>query len=154
MPKQITAFQGPHRFLSNFWMQDAAPVDYEGIQWPTVEHAFQAAKSGRSEQFLRECATPGQAKRLARLLPCRSDWNDIKLAVMLCLLRSKFSNPTLAAQLVATGDAELIEGNTWGDRFWGQCPLGQGENWLGRLLMLVRHELREGLSWADLPNQP
>ena len=57
------------------------------------------------------------------------------------LLRSKFSDPELAEALLATGDAELVEGNTWGDPFWGVYK-GKGENMLGRLLMEVRGEIR------------
>lgn len=38
------------------------------------------------------------------------------------------------------GDAELIEGNTWGDRIWGVCD-GVGENRLGKILMRVRAEM-------------
>jgi len=58
------------------------------------------------------------------------------------LLREKFSkDPELRAKLLNTGTSKLVEGNTWGDRFWGVCR-GQGENNLGRLLMKVREELR------------
>ena len=32
--------------------------------------------------------------------------------------------------------------HTWGDRFWGECPLGNGRNELGKILMQVRAELR------------
>ena len=35
-----------------------------------------------------------------------------------------------------------IEGNTWNDTFWGVCN-GQGQNWLGKILMLVRSELNK-----------
>lgn len=58
------------------------------------------------------------------------------------LLRIKFSgiDPFLTRALLETGDAELIEGNTWNDTFWGVCN-GEGENNLGRLLMKVREEL-------------
>ena len=40
-------------------------------------------------------------------------------------------------------DVDLIEGNTWGDTFWGQVD-GKGENKLGKLLMKIRDELMEG----------
>ncbi len=42
--------------------------------------------------------------------------------------------------LVPTADAELIEGNTWNDRFWGVCR-GQGGNELGQILMRVSMKL-------------
>lgn len=35
----ITQFRGPHRFLSNFY---TAHVQYLGLAFPTVEHAYQA----------------------------------------------------------------------------------------------------------------
>lgn len=57
------------------------------------------------------------------------------------ICKAKFSqNPDLADKLVATKDAELIEGNTWGDRIWGVCD-GIGENRLGKILMRVRAEM-------------
>jgi len=37
---------------------------------------------------------------------------------MRAVLAAKFSDPDLRARLVATGSAELVEENTWGDRFW------------------------------------
>ena len=51
--------------------------------------------------------------------------------------------PALAAALLATGDAVLQQGNTWGDRYWGKdLRTGEGENHLGRLLMERRDLLR------------
>jgi len=38
----INTFRGKYRFLSNFYY---AEVNYEGIRYPTVEHAYQAAKT-------------------------------------------------------------------------------------------------------------
>jgi len=57
------------------------------------------------------------------------------------LVRQKFSNPQLAKQLLDTKDFELIEGNTWGDTFWGVCS-GKGQNNLGKILMQIRNELK------------
>lgn len=76
-----------------------------------------------------------------------ADWDGRKVAIMRGLLREKFApGSELAARLLATHPRALVEGNDWGDRFWGVCR-GQGENWLGRLLEQVRDELvvgREG----------
>lgn len=59
------------------------------------------------------------------------------------IVRAKFEqNPDLRQKLLSTGSEELIEGNTWGDTFWGVCK-GSGQNWLGRILMFVRDEVRE-----------
>ena len=59
------------------------------------------------------------------------------------IVKDKFSrNPELRVKLLNTGDIELIEGNYWGDTFWGVCN-GKGENHLGKILMRVRKELAE-----------
>ena len=70
----------------------------------------------------------------------RQDWHVIKERLMRDFIRKKFESPFLADRLIKTGDAELIYGNTWNDRFWGVCR-GTGENWLGKILMDVRKEL-------------
>lgn len=138
---KITSFSGPHRWLSNFW---PAPVRMSGVVYPTVEHAYQAAKTTDPSlrQQIAAVRSPAEAKRLGRRLPLRPDWEQIKQPVMLACLRAKFRHPELHARLLATGDALLVEGNAWGDRYWGVCR-GIGQNHLGRLLMQVRNELRE-----------
>ena len=71
---------------------------------------------------------------------------------MRSLLAQKFRlGSPLGLRLLATGDAELIEGNTWGDRYWGIVN-GAGENRLGTLLMDRRAELRAALTAeANMP---
>lgn len=141
-PAKITEFRGIYRFLSNFW---PCEVLLDGELYSSVEHAYQAAKTMSYEHRdkIRLAATAGNAKRMGRNVPMRGDWDSIKLQVMLDLLRRKFTHRKLAALLLETSDAELIEGNTWGDRFWGVCA-GIGENHLGKLLMQVREEIRNG----------
>lgn len=138
----ICEFQGTHGFLSNFhpsrilWRED-------GIVYPTVEHAFQAMKSENLNDRLHisGLATPGEAKRAGRTLQLREDWEDVKRVYMLQLVLEKFQNPDLAEQLTATGSRLLIEGNTWGDDYWGMVRRGgtwEGHNYLGQILMAVR----------------
>ncbi len=139
---RISEFQGQHRFLSNF---EKVSVEYEGITYPSVEHAYQAAKTlDRVSKFkIRNQGTPARAKRFGRTVVIRPDWEEVKLDVMLDLLRLKFSDERLRQQLLATGETELEEGNRWGDTFWGINPPDSenGENNLGRLLMKVRSEI-------------
>ena len=82
-----------------------------------------------------------------RAFPWREGWDGMKDGIMLGLLRKKFSDPKKAGLLLATGRRRLIEGNIWGDRYWGACQDedGQwvGENRLGELLMEVRRDLAE-----------
>lgn len=134
----ITSFQGQHRWLSNFW---PAFVTLDGVRYPSVENAYQAAKTAPENRSLFVNATPGGAKRLGRRCPVRPDWDDRKLAVMEDLIRQKFRpGYRLAALLLQTKDAHIEEGNTWGDQFWGVCE-GVGTNNLGLILMRVRHDL-------------
>lgn len=141
MTKPITSFTGYYRFLSNFWY---SPVMVDGVAYPTVEHAYQAAKRDDPEykEWIRSALKPGEAKKRGKNKQ-GPDWPTKSLSVMLSLLRQKFEEADERAYLLSTGDAELIEGNTWGDTFWGQCPLGVGENNLGKLLMQVREELKK-----------
>lgn len=142
MTDAVLGFSGAYSWLSNFY---PSPVVMHGVRYPTVEHAYQAAKTedlGERRAILL-LPTPGQAKRAGRKLKMRRDWEAVKVGYMLALLRSKFEDPELAEKLMATGGLELIEANTWGDTFWGVCG-GVGENILGKLLMQVRRELYEG----------
>ena len=142
----IDRFTGVNRYLSNFYM---CPVKYEGVMYPSSEHAFQAAKTidKSKRKNILACATPGQAKRRGRLLLLRSDWESQKYIIMVTILLDKFTrNKHLGEKLIATGDAELIEGNAWNDRVWGctrrttQSPW-IGQNLLGKALMYVRGQL-------------
>lgn len=142
MANRIDSFSGAHRFLSNFW---PAQVALKGFAYPTVEHAYQAAKSLSQEHraMIRTCRTPGDAKRLGKKIVVRSDWDLVKLSVMTLLVTQKFfAHEDCRDLLLATGDAELIEGNHWGDTFWGVCR-GEGQNHLGKIIMTVRDELKK-----------
>jgi ribA/ribD-fused uncharacterized protein len=142
----ITSFQQDHRFLSNFW---PCYIAWEGLVYPTLEHAYAAAKTDDAslKKMIQSCPTPGEAKEwlAAHNMKPAITWTiEKKLLLMEELLFLKFGGkePLLTRALMATGDAELIEGNTWEDVFWGVCN-GVGENNLGRLLMKVRESLFE-----------
>lgn len=143
----INRFDGTeYAFLSNFYecpVRICFPETGECFTFSTSEHAFQAAKCPtRAREF--SGLTPGQAKRLGRQVDMRDDWEDVKDDVMYEVVLAKFTqNEELKDKLLATGDEELVEGNTWGDRYWGQVN-GVGKNMLGKTLMRVRDELRDG----------
>lgn len=133
----IDEFRGPYWFLSNFYKHDVNL---------TNEHLYQAMKTSdwRQQIVVLSASSPGEAKKLGRLVTLRPDWEEIKDDVMLELLRLKFSKGKKERHwLQDTRDAELTEGNTWGDRYWGKVN-GQGKNMLGKLLMQVRQEIRDG----------
>lgn len=139
----ILTFDGEHSFLSNFYFVE---FSYEGYQWRSVEHAYQWSKDPTDEnaRFFYRLPTAGAAKRAGRDGFRQADWDIVKRPIMLSLLRLKFQVPELKELLLATDKRWLEEGNTWGDTFWGVCPpgSGNGQNVLGKMLMLVRDELR------------
>lgn len=145
MTEAITSFDGTHRFLSNFF---SAPVVLDGVTYPTVEHAFQAAKTKDplERRRIQAESKPGKAKALGRQVTKVANWDEIRISVMHDLVRQKFTrHRNYGVLLLRTGDAELIEGNTWDDRFWGavwEDGHWNGENHLGRILMSVRAELQ------------
>jgi ribA/ribD-fused uncharacterized protein len=136
----IDSFRAEYFFLSNF-----SPYPVYG--YPTLEHAFQAAKFAKGSPLriqTKRCTFPSDAKRFAKRKKAHwsADWHERKIDVMRLLIRRKFDEtPDLVRLLLATGTAILIEGNTWGDVFWGVCE-GIGENWLGRILMEERNYRR------------
>lgn len=139
----IDSFRGKYAFLSNFYMCTVSvPVGNETLTFQNAEAAFQAMKDvSKAKEF---CGLgPSEAKRKGRRVNLRTDWESVKDDAMRTVLRCKFmQNPELADMLVATGDAELIEGNTWNDRYWGVCN-GKGKNRLGQLSMELRMELTQ-----------
>jgi hypothetical protein len=167
----ITDFRGEYGWLSNFYRHPVAVPGW-GRVCLTAEHAYQAAKARTWEQaqWVADAPTPQLAKSRGRQVELSDGWEARKRAVMLKILLAKFTrnwDNKLAQRLVATGDAVLVEGNTWGDTFWvavrpglrgfspdlpawrfgvkGPLDCGDdllaGHNWLGRELMMVREVL-------------
>lgn len=146
----ITSFQDEYRFLSNFYSSEIIVGTMVSKRFPTVEHAYQYSKllDYRDDAEYRKIIemTPGQVKRWGRSIPLRTDWKSIRLFYMDCFVAFKFQqNEELQELLLATGDEEIIEGNNWGDRFWGMTLDSdnewQGQNELGKILMGIRHIL-------------
>ncbi len=137
----INRFRAEHAFLSNFFFSGRL-IHYEADPYSTVEHAFQAAKTIDLEARtrIRCCATPADSKALGRRVVLRPEWDVMKNEILLGLLQEKFAASPMREQLYATLPHDLVEGNTWGDRYWGVCR-GKGKNWLGVLLMQVREEI-------------
>jgi len=136
----ITEFSGQYRWLSNFW---PVLVTFEGIVYPSTENAYQASKTYSEYREPYKYYTPGRAKREGAKVAIRPDWD--KLAVMTELQDLKYDDPWLQNLLVLTGDQHIIEGNTWGDTFWGECPLGTGDNNLGKIIMAKREKIRNSI---------
>ena|SRR5581483_8752056 len=140
MSEQILGFFKEYRFLSNFHL---AEVELDGLKYRSTEHAYQAAKTNDPEERrkIREAVKPADAKKLGQKVTMRPDWEEVKFSVMKDLVRQKFNHKDLKEKLLATGDAYLEETNYWQDFCWGVCN-GKGTNWLGKILMEIREELK------------
>ena len=136
----IDSFIGDYSFLSNFY---PCKINYNGSSYLNTEAAFQAQKTlDRDIQKQFTNLNPSQAKKLGRKIPLRKDWEEIKDTVMYEVCKVKFNIPELKEKLIATQDAQLVEGNTWNDHYWGVCN-GYGKNQLGKILMKIREELQK-----------
>jgi ribA/ribD-fused uncharacterized protein len=140
--KSITSFRGDYAFLSNFYY---APIPYRDFRCSCVESAYQAEKCENYEDLVVIAHLPARdAKVCGRRVKVRKDWDEVKIGVMKELCRRKFFyNSGLKYKLLSTGDMLIEENNTWGDTFWGTVN-GIGENHLGKILMELRQNFREG----------
>lgn len=140
----IDNFHGhEYRWLSNFWPATVRVhiPELGQVTFPSVENAYQALKCrwARDVPYFQTC-TAGQAKRRGHQVELNPHHRALRLFIMEDLLSQKFSTEPLRSMLMATHPQELVEGNTWGDTYWGVCR-GQGQNHLGLLLMKVRQQL-------------
>jgi ribA/ribD-fused uncharacterized protein len=137
----IDSFRGQYFWLSNFY---GAPIEIDGILFPTTEHAYQAYKTLDLDIRTKMSRMPyaNKVMEFGRQINVRRDWESFKLIAMENVLVEKFKIKVLKDRLVSTGEALLIEGNTWGDTYWGVCN-GSGENNLGKILMKIRSSYAE-----------
>ena len=136
--EEIDYFREEYEFLSNFY---PTKVVFDEITYYNAEAAYQAQKCSRYEdRFQFALMSADEAKRLGQKIEIRPDWDDIKYHVMEQVVYAKLAqNPTLAQDLLDTGDKPLKEGNTWGDVYWGiNLRTGEGENNLGKILITLR----------------
>lgn len=121
-------------------------IDYKGYRYPTVEHAYQSLKFETScpelAARIRDARSAHEAQKLAYACKneVREDWEDIKVAVMMDLLRTKLvQNPYVAKKLLQTKDYLICEDSPK-DAFWGIGFNRDGQNQLGKLYMKLRDE--------------
>lgn len=144
-------FDGEYAPLDNFYQ---TPVLWEGLTFPTVEHAYQFAKvakawplAKRHQDAIRTAPTPGVAKALGQRVPLRADWETYKFQAMRLILQDKFDRDIFCRELlISTEDRMIVEGNTWGDDCWGMIQVRpgilKGCNALGNMLMELRASYR------------
>jgi ribA/ribD-fused uncharacterized protein len=129
--------------FSNF---AAYPIDIDGVEWPTVEHYYQAQKflDHAKQDEIRAMEKAGRVKRFAteHKAEIRADWDALKDAVMDRAVRRKFERHALLCELLlSTADEDIVE-DAPNDYYWGAGRDGTGQNKLGKLPMQLRAELR------------
>lgn len=138
----IKEFQGEYRWLSNFY---PVTIVLDGIEYPSVEHAYMSQKSEDSDwkEFCSDTNNkPGDVKRASRKIELVENWEEIKVDAMYKCLIQKFNKEPFKTKLLNTGDVYIQEGNTWNDKFWGFClKTNVGKNVLGKLIMDIRSSL-------------
>lgn len=141
--KEIRTFREDYWFLSNFY---PCTIIHDGLEYGSLEAAFQASKcADLSERVRFQTLAPAEAKKVGRTIMLRNDWERVKLLILAELVRTKFwGNPELLSELLATGDALLVEDNSWHDNFYGNCTCARcrdtkGLNHLGNMLMRFRN---------------
>lgn len=129
-----------YRFLSNFFL---TRIKVGKHTYPSVEHAFQAAKTDKESEkkqfYATARLTAKQAKAAGRKVTLRDLWNITKYDTLKDLVRIKFQNEKLKERLLATGNAALYEQT--GDTTYGVNDKLEGQNMLGEILMDIRQEL-------------
>jgi hypothetical protein len=144
--RRCDQFAGDFEWASNFHQH---PLVFEDIEYPSSEHAFQAAKTLDQQLRLKIAAapTPGASKGAGRRVQLRPGWDQrVRFEQMAAVLRSKFEDPGLRQRLLATADMLLVEGNRHCDQVWGCCHCDRhaawpGRNELGQALMRLRAQL-------------
>jgi ribA/ribD-fused uncharacterized protein len=149
MAEVIASFRDEYKFLSNFYEE---PFDWRGIEFQSSEQAFAYAKTFFADnpeywqKEVLESKGPKDAKNAGRMAKINiTEWDKNRVKYMREIVHAKFAQPgtDLVGKLINTGSAMLVEGNTWGDKFWGRCldkTSGKmvGYNKLGVILMEER----------------
>jgi ribA/ribD-fused uncharacterized protein len=135
-------YQEEFEYFSNF---SAYQIEYDGLLWPTTEHAYQAAKfsNKKIKNNILKAKTPLEAFSISRdpknIL--RKDWFKIRVKIMEDIIREKVKqHPYVYSKLIETGDKEIIEASPI-DSFWGWGSDKKGENQLGKIWMKIREEI-------------
>lgn len=144
----INSFYDRYDFLSNFY---ECEVTYNGLTYKNSEAAFHAQKTKNSDERVAfTTLSPSDSKKAGRKIKLRDDWEEVKDQVMYEICYAKFTqNIDLGLRLIATEDEYLEEGNHWHDNCWGNCLCERckdipGENRLGKILMRIREEIKNG----------
>lgn len=140
------ANEKPYGAFSNLYRRS---IVFEGREFPTAEHAYQAGKPAKDivRDWILSAPSPSLVAMAAHGLykwDIVPNWSQVKVERMRQVLRAKFTqHKDLKDLLLSTGSARLVEAaktNNSVNREWGEVN-GKGLNRLGNLLMELRTEL-------------
>jgi ribA/ribD-fused uncharacterized protein len=127
------------------WMRNDyhSKIKVGGIEYPTAEHAYQAAKT--TDKTLKKAIADqvfiADARKMGRNLDLPDNWDDRKGDIMQTILRQKFmQNEEIADRLMKTDYDSIVADMR--DEYWGTGKNGFGENYLGAYLEEVRQEIQ------------
>jgi ribA/ribD-fused uncharacterized protein len=148
--KEIHFYRSSEKPFGAFSNLFKRPIEFEGQEYPTSEHAYQAGKPRKEavRKWLMDAPSPALLAMAAHGLyvwDVSPDWSKMKFDRMKRVLTAKFTqHQDLKELLLSTGNARLVESATVDNavnRLWGEVN-GVGKNMLGVLLMEIREELK------------
>lgn len=146
----VPEFKDEFLFLSNFyeadfvWCNQLFKSGEQAFQYAKTFHIKDRTMTSEWKDRFASATTPSKAKYLGRSILIDIDsWEKNKVRYMREIVHAKFGwVPNLAEQLINTGVMLLVEGNDWGDTFWGRSRNAEGKmvglNTLGTILMEER----------------
>lgn len=140
---KIPYYENSYFALNNF---SAHTIKYNGIFYPTAEHAFHGAKfdDEKIKEEIRNTTSPLEAFELGKKykLLRKTNWNEIKVNILYEILKEKVKqHEEVKKVLLSTNEEEIVEDNP-NDDFWGNGKDGSGQNQTGKILMKIRVELK------------
>lgn len=148
-----------NKWLSSF--NKAQPFKYNGLEYPTVEHAFHAQKLSDDDPGVEnyryalstnvaDVISPNEAKKFGGKksfkengFTLRSDWEKVKLKLMEEITREYYyANSEFIDKLVNTGEKLLVHKGFRIDDYWGVKDDDKGKNNHGNILMKLREEFK------------
>ncbi|KAG8218935.1 hypothetical protein J3R82DRAFT_4643 [Butyriboletus roseoflavus] len=122
-------------------------VMYKNKMYPTALHLLEAMKfihQPALQERIRTCKDVNDMYPLSASYQehVRSDWGQVFLQTMEDVLYLKFKqHPSLRMLLLRTGLLDIVYADD--NEYWGEGPLGEGANELGKALVRVRERLQQ-----------
>jgi N-glycosidase YbiA len=143
-------------FVTYFSGYSAHAVEYEGILYPTVEHAYhcQRYSDAAITNEILTARSPRKAWEISQKYKAqqRADFSDRKAHIMEELNRAKMlQHEDIQRALIESNDMPIIKHIFTGspaDGFWDDGVDGAGRNEMGKIWMRLREELKRGTTAA------